>query len=61
MIAVSWGGHESLVIPKCSGIPISEFNPKNEEHRYVRLYVGLEEAGYLIKDLGQALEKMNNN
>jgi cystathionine beta-lyase/cystathionine gamma-synthase len=59
MMAVSWGGHESLVIPKCSGIPITEFNPENQEHRYVRLYVGLEEADYLIKDLGQALEKIN--
>ena len=59
MMAVSWGGHESLVIPKCSGIPIPDFDPSNSEHRYVRLYVGLEETDYLIKDLDQALEKMN--
>ncbi|HMK18312.1 MAG TPA: PLP-dependent aspartate aminotransferase family protein [Chitinophagaceae bacterium] len=59
MMAVSWGGHESLVIPKCSGIPVSDFDPSNPEHRYIRLYVGLEEAGYLIKDLEQALEMMN--
>jgi cystathionine beta-lyase/cystathionine gamma-synthase len=58
MMAVSWGGHESLVIPKCAGIPVVDFNPANKEHRYVRLYVGLEEAGYLIKDLEQALEKV---
>ena len=57
MMAVSWGGHESLVIPKCSGMPVSDFDPSNPEHRYIRLYVGLEEAGYLINDLGQALEK----
>ena len=57
MMAVSWGGHESLVIPKCSGIPVSDFDLSNPEHRYIRLYVGLEEAGYLINDLGQALEK----
>jgi cystathionine beta-lyase/cystathionine gamma-synthase len=61
VIAVSWGGHESLVIPKCSGTPISEFNPEDPEHRYVRLFVSLEEADYLIKDLDQAIEKMNNN
>jgi len=61
MMAVSWGGHESLVIPKCAGILISDFDPSNPEHRYVRLYVGLEEADYLIRDLGQALDKMNNN
>jgi cystathionine beta-lyase/cystathionine gamma-synthase len=58
MMAVSWGGHESLVIPKCAGIPVVDFNPANKEHRYVRLYVGLEEAGYLIKDLEQSLEKV---
>ena len=57
MMAVSWGGHESLVIPKCSGIPVSDFDASNSEHRYIRLYVGLEEADYLIKDLNQALEK----
>jgi cystathionine beta-lyase/cystathionine gamma-synthase len=47
------------VIPKCSGIPVSDFDPSNPEHKWVRLYVGLEEADYLIKDLEQALEKMN--
>ncbi|HEU4859727.1 MAG TPA: aminotransferase class I/II-fold pyridoxal phosphate-dependent enzyme [Chitinophagaceae bacterium] len=57
MMAVSWGGHESLVIPKCAGIPVTDFDAINPEHRYVRLYVGLEEADYLIKDLDQALEK----
>ena len=59
MMAVSWGGHESLVIPKCSGIPASDFDPSNTEHRWVRLYVGLEEADYLIKDLDQALKKLS--
>lgn len=59
MMAVSWGGHESLVIPKCSGIPIAEFDGLNPEHRYVRLYIGLEEAEYLIKDLQQALGKIS--
>ena len=59
MMAVSWGGHESLVIPKCSGIPVSDFDPSNPGHRFVRLYVGLEEADYLIKDLKQALGKLS--
>lgn len=57
MMAVSWGGHESLVIPKCAGVPVNDFDATNPEHRYVRLYVGLEEADYLIKDLKQALDK----
>lgn len=59
MMAVSWGGHESLVIPKCAGIPIKDFDPSNKEHRYVRLYVGLEDADYLIKDLEQAFKCMS--
>jgi cystathionine beta-lyase/cystathionine gamma-synthase len=59
MMAVSWGGHESLVIPKCSGLDPRDFDPRNREHRYVRIYVGLEEASYLINDLNQALESMN--
>ena len=59
MMAVSWGGHESLVIPKCAGIRPGDFNPANREHRYVRMYVGLEEPEYLIADLGQALSKMD--
>jgi cystathionine beta-lyase/cystathionine gamma-synthase len=55
MMAVSWGGHESLVIPKCAGIDHKDFDPTNKEHRYIRMYVGLEEPAYLIADLEQAL------
>ncbi len=58
-MAVSWGGHESLIIPKCSSIPSTEFNSNNKDHRLIRLYVGLDEADYLIKDLNQAFDKMN--
>jgi cystathionine beta-lyase/cystathionine gamma-synthase len=58
MMAVSWGGHESLVIPKCSGIEPKDFDPANKEHRYVRMYVGLEDPQYLIDDLEQALANM---
>jgi cystathionine beta-lyase/cystathionine gamma-synthase len=54
-MAVSWGGHESLVIPKCAGIRLAEFDPNNPLHRSVRMYVGLEDPAYLIADLEQAL------
>ncbi len=57
-MAVSWGGHESLVIPKCSGIAPADFDRNNKEHRMIRLYVGLEEPEYLIRDLSQAFDKM---
>ena len=58
LMAVSWGGYESLVIPKCASIKREEFDAGNKEHRMLRLYVGLEEPDYLIKDLQQALEKI---
>jgi len=57
MMAVSWGGHESLVIPKCVGISDSEFDAGKKENRYVRMYVGLEDSNYLIDDLARALDK----
>ena len=60
LMAVSWGGHESLIIPKCAGIPEKDFNPQNPEHRMVRLYVGLEDPGYLLDDLYRALERSGN-
>jgi cystathionine beta-lyase/cystathionine gamma-synthase len=58
MMAVSWGGHESLAMPKCTGLKKQEFDPNNREHRYVRIYLGLEEAKYLIDDLSQSLDKI---
>ncbi|MBC7423454.1 MAG: aminotransferase class I/II-fold pyridoxal phosphate-dependent enzyme [Ferruginibacter sp.] len=60
LMAVSWGGHESLIIPKCSGIKREHFNAFNKEHRMMRLYVGLEEVDYLVKDMEQAFEKMGS-
>jgi cystathionine beta-lyase/cystathionine gamma-synthase len=58
LIAVSWGGHESLVLPRCSSIEPADFDADKPEHRMVRFYIGLEEADYIISDLKQAFEKM---
>lgn len=55
LMAVSWGGYESLVIPKCASIHPADFDKSNIEHQYIRMYVGLEEADYIITDLEQAL------
>jgi cystathionine beta-lyase/cystathionine gamma-synthase len=55
MMAVSWGGHESLVIPKCVSIAEKDFDPEIREHRQLRLYIGLEDPSYLMDDLEQAL------
>jgi cystathionine beta-lyase/cystathionine gamma-synthase len=51
LMAVSWGGHESLIIPGCASINVEEFDPGNKIHRRLRMYVGLEEPEYLIEDL----------
>ncbi|MCP9749972.1 PLP-dependent aspartate aminotransferase family protein [Ferruginibacter sp. HRS2-29] len=61
LMAVSWGGHESLIIPKCSGMQRSFFKAENPDHRMLRLYVGLEDADYLIKDLERGFDSMNNS
>ena len=57
MMAVSWGGHESLLLPKCAGIQDQEFNEHNPDHQLMRMYVGLEDAAYIIADLQQAFQK----
>lgn len=57
MMAVSWGGHESLVIPRCAGIGEEQFDAGEREHRMIRIYVGLEAADYLIADLEQAFSR----
>jgi cystathionine beta-lyase/cystathionine gamma-synthase len=56
LMAVSWGGHESLIIPSVVSIKPGEFNPSEPNHRLIRFYVGLEDADYLIDDLKQALK-----
>ena len=60
LMAVSWGGHESLIIPKCAGMKPEDFDPHNKAHRSLRLYVGLEEPGYLILDLENAFNSVKN-
>ncbi len=58
LMAVSWGGHESLIIPRIAGIENESFNASDEMHRLIRMYVGLEDAEYIIEDLKQALTNL---
>lgn len=58
LMAVSWGGHESLILPKCAGMKPEDFDPQNQDHRSLRLYIGLEEPAYLIADLLGAFESI---
>ena len=57
MMAVSWGGHESLILPRCAPLEDQQFDPVNPDHRMLRLYVGLENPDYLIQDLEQSFER----
>jgi cystathionine beta-lyase/cystathionine gamma-synthase len=54
LMAVSWGGHESLAIPRCASLQPEDFNAADREHRMIRFYIGLEEAEYLVADIEQA-------
>jgi cystathionine beta-lyase/cystathionine gamma-synthase len=56
LMAVSWGGHESLAIPKCASMDPASFNAADREHRMIRLYFGLEDPDYLIADIEQAFK-----
>ena len=58
LMAVSWGGHESLIIPSIAGIKPADFDKDNLRHNLIRMYVGLEDADYLQNDLEQALACM---
>jgi cystathionine beta-lyase/cystathionine gamma-synthase len=57
VIATSWGGYESLVFPFCA-MPEASRNMSNLPVNLVRIYIGIDEADYLIKDLQQALDKI---
>lgn len=58
LMAVSWGGHESLIIPGCAATPRDKFDATSADHRMIRMYTGLEDPAYIIEDLSQALEHL---
>jgi cystathionine beta-lyase/cystathionine gamma-synthase len=54
-MAVSWGGHESLIMPAAAFYPSDYVGTRTYPPNMVRIYVGLEDADILINDLKQAL------
>jgi cystathionine beta-lyase len=58
LIAVSWGGHESLMMPTVGFYHIAGRNNSPVPWNTVRFYIGLEDADFLIADLAQAMEKI---
>ena len=59
LVAVSWGGHESLIMPQAAALTPELFDSGNEQHRLVRIYIGFEDPDYLIKDFEQALKVLD--
>ena len=53
--AVSWGGHESLIFPTVALYGIEGRPNPPIPFGFARLYIGLEDADWLIEDLNQAL------
>lgn len=58
LLAVSWGGHESLIVPAIASFSLQDYSENNDRQQLIRMYVGLEDPQYLIADLQQALEKI---
>ena len=59
LLAVSWGGHESLVLPFCAfhGLEGKE-SESTTNWRLVRFYIGWEDADWLIADLESAFDAL---
>jgi cystathionine beta-lyase/cystathionine gamma-synthase len=56
LMAVSWGGHESLIIPTIGFYNIPGRPAPEAPWTFVRFYIGLEDADWLWEDLEQAME-----
>jgi len=60
-MGVSWGGHESLVVPVAASLAqtpgINSFERFGVSPRAIRIHVGLEDQDILWADLEQALQK----
>lgn len=54
-IAVSWGGHEALMMPIAALYHLPGRADPHIPWNYIRFYVGLEEPEYLLEDLLNAL------
>lgn len=56
LLAVSWGGHESLIFPACV------INQRKDDTRFpdnlIRMYIGLDEPESLIEDLDNAFRQI---
>ncbi len=56
LFAVSWGGHESLVVPSAAFFGVTGRERPPYPFNMFRFYIGLEDPDWLIEDLEQALD-----
>jgi cystathionine beta-lyase/cystathionine gamma-synthase len=59
LIAVSWGGHESLIMPVVTFYDIPGQPDPELPWNLVRFYIGLEDPHYLLGDILQALDRIS--
>lgn len=59
-IGVSWGGHESLILPAFKGNNSETLLQRGISKSHIRIYIGLEATETLIEDLKNALNKAFN-
>lgn len=58
LMAVSWGGHESLIIPTIGFYHLPGRSHPPMPWTFVRFYIGLEDPAWLWEDLERALEEL---
>jgi cystathionine beta-lyase/cystathionine gamma-synthase len=58
MIAVSWGGYESLMMPSIAFHDIEGLPDSPIPWNHIRFYIGLESPEYLIADLEEAMKSL---
>ena len=56
LMAVSWGGYESLQVPTCVFYNLNPDETPPLPFTFVRYYIGLEDADYIIESFEKALK-----
>ncbi|HWB64578.1 MAG TPA: aminotransferase class I/II-fold pyridoxal phosphate-dependent enzyme [Chitinophagales bacterium] len=56
LMAVSWGGYESLIMPACSFQARKDFDASEYPYNMIRFSIGLEDADVLIADIENAFK-----
>ena len=58
LMAVSWGGHESLIMPSIGFYGIPGKPEPSLPWNFCRFYIGLEDPEWLWEDLERAMEEL---